>query len=425
VQVGVVIDDKDYLSTIISSLPIALSNFASAQLAAARMFASTKSIEPEVLLSLLVEEANCQKAQQVRRRVSEKEGEDDDEALVAGADSSRFRRGKARADVECWGCGEKGHFKWQCKNLKIDEKSKDGNEAAGVAESDSEGEGVWAVEDDEVSIISRGASLVSPVFDDEDEMALVFKEVDDTKELDWFEGVMCGNEESAVTEPHKRDWFFEANKGKEKSDDELGNSSDVLVEGFGSEAPGGAIVMADAAMSSSIACIEAGPGDFKIAGHILVVCNSFNMGTHPFRAQAVPDVNLEGESGGMKLLLDMHGKPSDPDNTTMEWCNHAIALRAAEIEDIHPLGNRRGGEQKTILPRECTRDAVSKRRALVCPKLNVCQSSISRGRKKIWAKRRTYLPKTFLHPPQLFLSLKRAHLATNLCVRTRGSCCNL
>ena len=34
VQVGVVIDNKDYLLTIISSLPVALSNFASAQLAA-------------------------------------------------------------------------------------------------------------------------------------------------------------------------------------------------------------------------------------------------------------------------------------------------------------------------------------------------------------------------------------------------------
>jgi hypothetical protein len=51
VQVGVVIEDKDYLSTIISSLPVSLSSFASAQLAAARMFSPTKSIEPDVLLS--------------------------------------------------------------------------------------------------------------------------------------------------------------------------------------------------------------------------------------------------------------------------------------------------------------------------------------------------------------------------------------
>src|SRR6266540_3510236 len=85
VQVGVVIDDKDYLSTIISSLPIALSNFASAQLATTRMFAPTKSIKPKVLISLLVEEANHQKAQQECQRVSEKERKDDNKALVAEA----------------------------------------------------------------------------------------------------------------------------------------------------------------------------------------------------------------------------------------------------------------------------------------------------------------------------------------------------
>ena len=67
VQVGVVISDSDYLSTIISSLPVSLSSFASAQLAAARMFATTKTIEPDVLMSLLMEEAERQKAQQVRR----------------------------------------------------------------------------------------------------------------------------------------------------------------------------------------------------------------------------------------------------------------------------------------------------------------------------------------------------------------------
>jgi len=41
-------------------------------------------------MSLLVEEADHQKAQQARRRVSEKGRDDDDEALVAGADSSKF-----------------------------------------------------------------------------------------------------------------------------------------------------------------------------------------------------------------------------------------------------------------------------------------------------------------------------------------------
>ena len=44
------IDDKDYLSTIISSLPLSLSCFAAAQLAAARMFLASKSIDPDVLI---------------------------------------------------------------------------------------------------------------------------------------------------------------------------------------------------------------------------------------------------------------------------------------------------------------------------------------------------------------------------------------
>jgi len=107
VKVGVDIDKKDYLSTIISSLPIALSNFAAAQLAAARMFSASKSIDPDVLISLLMEEADRQKSQKARRHGS-KRGVDSegDEALSA---DSKERKGKGRREVECWDCGEKGH----------------------------------------------------------------------------------------------------------------------------------------------------------------------------------------------------------------------------------------------------------------------------------------------------------------------------
>lgn len=57
VQVGVDIDEKDYLSTIISSLPVSLLSFASAML---------KMIEPDVLLCLLMEEADQMKVQSAR-----------------------------------------------------------------------------------------------------------------------------------------------------------------------------------------------------------------------------------------------------------------------------------------------------------------------------------------------------------------------
>jgi len=58
VQVGVGIDMKDYLSTIISSLLCSLSSFALVQLTAARMHALLKMIEPDVLLPLLIEGAD-------------------------------------------------------------------------------------------------------------------------------------------------------------------------------------------------------------------------------------------------------------------------------------------------------------------------------------------------------------------------------
>jgi len=60
-QAGVVVDEKDYFSIIISSLPYALSNFASSQLAAAQ-YLSSKKISPDDLLSMLLEESDRQRA---------------------------------------------------------------------------------------------------------------------------------------------------------------------------------------------------------------------------------------------------------------------------------------------------------------------------------------------------------------------------
>ena len=60
---GVEIDEKDYRSTIISSLPIHLSNFASNQLAVARMYAPLKTINPDALILLIAEEYNHQRVQ--------------------------------------------------------------------------------------------------------------------------------------------------------------------------------------------------------------------------------------------------------------------------------------------------------------------------------------------------------------------------
>jgi len=63
-QEGVVVDEKDYFLVIISSLLMALSNFTSNQLAAIQ-FSSTKTKTPDDLLSMLMEESNRQRGQQL------------------------------------------------------------------------------------------------------------------------------------------------------------------------------------------------------------------------------------------------------------------------------------------------------------------------------------------------------------------------
>ena len=56
VTMGVKIDDKDYLSTIISSLPFNLSTFTSGQLTSAQLYTTTRSIEPDTLIFMISEE---------------------------------------------------------------------------------------------------------------------------------------------------------------------------------------------------------------------------------------------------------------------------------------------------------------------------------------------------------------------------------
>jgi hypothetical protein len=172
--VGVVIDDGDYRSTILSSLPIPLANFASMQLAAARMFSSAKTISPDVLISLINEEWDRQKVQKGRRSNDGGKGKADekDEALFVGSNASSSRggswRGRSRggrgggrgrggkpsasSNAECWNCGDIGHFRHNCPKPKK-ESQKETNPpkytgtANAVAESDSDGDGVWAVMD--------------------------------------------------------------------------------------------------------------------------------------------------------------------------------------------------------------------------------------------------------------------------------------
>jgi hypothetical protein len=141
-QAGVTIDEKDYLSVIISSLPAVMANFALSQLAAAR-FSATKTLMTNDLISMLLEEADRQKAQYTQRKGSGKGKEDDSEALAVG-ETLRKKKWKGKRNPECWNCGEKGHFKNKCPHPLKEKKPAQGTANAAVPHEE---DGAWAAEE--------------------------------------------------------------------------------------------------------------------------------------------------------------------------------------------------------------------------------------------------------------------------------------
>jgi Zinc knuckle len=172
--VGVDIEEKDYRSTILSSLPVLLANFALAQLAAARMYSPTKTLDPDVLISLIGEGFDRQKMQRSCRYGGKAKDDDSkDEAMAVNPGSSKGKGGKGgtrKPRGKCWNCGEKGHFKDKCpkpSKSKDDTKGKDKKKekASGSANaavehnSDSESEGAWVAvgSDDEMALSDDGS----------------------------------------------------------------------------------------------------------------------------------------------------------------------------------------------------------------------------------------------------------------------------
>jgi len=147
------INEKDYCSTIISSLPIHLSNFASNQLAVARLYApTTETIEPDALISLIAKESKHQRSQYTCRGNGSGKLKYNDKDKALSVTQRQLLRGKSRLCRfpcgVCWNCGEKGHFKDKCpKPTKKDSNSpKNGGTANAAIASDSEGEGAFFIE---------------------------------------------------------------------------------------------------------------------------------------------------------------------------------------------------------------------------------------------------------------------------------------
>ena len=118
-QVGVTISDEDYLSTIISSLPDALSNFASAQIAWT-MQQTSQLMDVNTLMSMLLQEAERHNLRAQRHKQGSGKGKDEeqDEALAVSSEQSGGKKGRDSSKVKCWNCGEMGHFRNKCPKPK-------------------------------------------------------------------------------------------------------------------------------------------------------------------------------------------------------------------------------------------------------------------------------------------------------------------
>ena len=149
---SVEIDEKDYCSTIISSLSIHLSNFILNQLTVARLYAPTKTIDPDALISLITEESDHQCSQCACRGNDSGKAKGDEKDKALSVTQGQLPKGKGGSCKlprgVCWNCGEKGHFKNKCpKSTKKDEDSlKNGGTANAAIASDSEGEGAFFME---------------------------------------------------------------------------------------------------------------------------------------------------------------------------------------------------------------------------------------------------------------------------------------
>ena len=135
------------------------------------MWAPTKTIDPDDLISLINEEFDCQKTQRERRYRKARNSDGLDGAMLASPSYSTWRssKGSARKPLgACWNSGEVGHFRDKCpKPAKssgntIDEEEgakKAGGVNAAESDWDSESEGAWAAEEiDSAIVASSGAS---------------------------------------------------------------------------------------------------------------------------------------------------------------------------------------------------------------------------------------------------------------------------
>ena len=79
--------------TIIQSLPKYLASFASGQLATARLYSPTQTIDLDILISLVIEEAEHRNRKETHQARSKPKSRSNDDSALAVAPGTSFSRG--------------------------------------------------------------------------------------------------------------------------------------------------------------------------------------------------------------------------------------------------------------------------------------------------------------------------------------------
>jgi len=128
--VGVTMGEKEYHSAIIKSIPDEMSKFASRLLTAAHVLSPTTSIDPDVLIDHISEEADCLAACHKCEggggpSGKGKQSQNQDKAMAA----THGDGGKKRRKGKCHNCGKLGHWACECRSPKRDQSNQNQNQS--------------------------------------------------------------------------------------------------------------------------------------------------------------------------------------------------------------------------------------------------------------------------------------------------------
>ena len=139
-NIGVTIDDRDYVAIIMQSLPSTYADFVANIAAAAQLVMVDLTVDK--LQHQLEQEFDRRKTHQVRQNHSnnQQSSQSKDVAYAANTNQNSKKSRKSKGELRCWNCDDVGHIRSKCPKPRV-EKGK-AQESANAVE-DSEVVGTW------------------------------------------------------------------------------------------------------------------------------------------------------------------------------------------------------------------------------------------------------------------------------------------